>query len=116
MRRRDVLLTPVAAVAAATRPARAATGIKTLRARFELPAYDRLFQQQRVLPDTREGLAVLREAGRLMTAYMPYLLHMNRISVDLCRAWVVGYRSHPFSSRNWLWVDLDPALRFARES
>ena len=85
-------------------------------ARFELPAYDRLFQQQRVLPDGPERLAVLREAGRLMTAYMPYLLHMNRINVDLCQPWVVGYRRHPFTSRNWLWIDVDPALRFARES
>ena len=85
-------------------------------ARFELPAYDRLFQQQRVLPDGPERLAVLREAGRLMTAYMPYLLHMSRVNVDLCQPWVVGYRRHPFTSRNWLWIDVDPALRFARES
>ena len=85
-------------------------------ARFELPAYDRLFQQQRVLPDGPDRLAILREAGRLMTAYMPYLLHMNRITVDLCQPWVVGYRRHPFTARNWLWIDVDPALRFARES
>ena len=69
-----------------------------------------------MLPDGPERLAILREAGRLMTAYMPYLLHMNRITVDLCQPWIVGYRRHPFTARNWLWIDVDPALRFARES
>ena len=37
-------------------------------------------------------------------------------TVDLCQPWVVGDRRHPFTSRNWLWIDVDPALRFARES
>jgi ABC-type transport system substrate-binding protein len=76
-------------------------------ARFDLPAYNRLFEQQRVLPDGPERLALLRDASRLMTAYMPYLLHMHRVYVDLAQPWVSGYRRHPFTSRNWLWIDVD---------
>jgi hypothetical protein len=37
-------------------------------------------------------------------------------TVDLCQPWVAGDRRHPFTSRNWLWIDVDPALRLARES
>jgi ABC-type transport system substrate-binding protein len=80
-------------------------------ARFNLPAYNRLFEQQRVLPDSGERLALLHEATRLMVAYMPYLLHMHRVDVDLAQPWVLGYRRHPFTSRSWLWVDIDAERR-----
>jgi ABC-type transport system substrate-binding protein len=83
-------------------------------ARFNLPAYNRLFEQQRVMADGPERLAVLREATRLMVAYMPYLLHMHRIYVDLAQPWVVGFRRHPFTSRRWSWIDIDTELRAAR--
>jgi len=83
-------------------------------ARFNLPAYNRLFEQQRVMPDGPERLAVLREATRLMVAYMPYLLHMHRIYVDLAQPWVIGFRRHPFTSRRWSWIDVDTDLRAAR--
>jgi len=81
-------------------------------ARFNLPLYNSLFERQRVLPDGPERLALLRNASRVMTAYMPYLLHMHRIYVDLAQPSVVGYRRHPFSTRDWLWIDVDTsALR-----
>ena len=83
-------------------------------ARFDLPAFNRLFEQQRVMPDGPERLAVLREATRLMVAYMPYLLHMHRVYVDLAQPWVMGWRRHPFTSRKWSWIDIDVDLRAAR--
>ena len=83
-------------------------------ARFDLPAFNRLFEQQRVMPDGPERLAVLREATRLMVAYMPYLLHMHRVYVDLAQPWVLGWRRHPFTSRKWSWIDIDVDLRTER--
>jgi ABC-type transport system substrate-binding protein len=83
-------------------------------ARFDLPAFNRLFEQQRVMPDGPERLAVLREATRLMVAYMPYLLHMHRVYVDLAQPWVIGFRRHPFTPRRWSWIDIDMDLRAAR--
>jgi ABC-type transport system substrate-binding protein len=85
-------------------------------ARFDLPAFNRLFEQQRVLPDGPERLALLHEAGRLMVAYMPYMLHMHRVNVDLCQPWVTGFRRHPFTSRKWAWVDVDAAQVAAMRS
>jgi ABC-type transport system substrate-binding protein len=83
-------------------------------ARFDLPAFNRLFEQQRVLPDGAERLAVLREGARWMTAYMPYLLHLHRIYVDLAHPWVSGWRRHPFTTRQWCWMDLDAGQRERR--
>jgi ABC-type transport system substrate-binding protein len=80
-------------------------------ARFDLPAYNALFEQQRVLADGPQRLALLRDASRMMTAYMPYLLHLHRVNVDLAQPWVIGYRRHPFTSRAWCWIDVDPAQR-----
>ena len=85
-------------------------------ARFNLPAFNRLFEQQRVLPDGPERLAILHEAGRLMVAYMPYMLHMHRVYVDLCQPWVTGFRRHPFTSRKWTWIDVDAAQYAAMRS
>jgi hypothetical protein len=34
--------------------------------------------------------------------------------VDLAQPWVLGYRRHPFTSRNWLWVDVDRAAQRER--
>jgi ABC-type transport system substrate-binding protein len=83
-------------------------------ARFDLPAYNRLFAAQRVLPDAPERLGLLRDGSRTMAAYMPYLLHLHRVNVDLAQPWVLGYRRHPFTSRKWDWIDVDTAARSAR--
>jgi len=83
-------------------------------ARFDLPAYNRLFERQRAMPDGPERLAVLHEASRLLAAYMPYLMHIHRVSLDLAHPWVLGYRRHPFASSKWAWIDVDTGLKLAR--
>ncbi len=80
-------------------------------ARFNLPAFNTLYEQQRVLPDGPERLAKLHEATRLLAAYMPYMMHLHRIQSDLVQPWVVGYRRHPFTNRIWCWLDIDNAKR-----
>jgi ABC-type transport system substrate-binding protein len=76
-------------------------------ARFQLAAYDRLYEAQRALPDGPERLALMREANRLMLAYMPYLAHGHALRTDLCQPGVHGYRRHPFTRDWWRFVDLD---------
>jgi ABC-type transport system substrate-binding protein len=80
-------------------------------ARFDLPAYNALYEQQRVLPDGPERLQKLHEASRLLAAYMPYLLHLHRVVIDLVQPWVIGYRRHPFTRREWCWLDIDESRR-----
>jgi hypothetical protein len=51
--------------------------------RFDLPEFNRLYEKQRLLPDTPERAAAMAEAKKLMIAYMPYKIHVHRISTDL---------------------------------
>lgn len=79
--------------------------------RFDLPAYNRLYEQQRVMPDGPERLVLIREMMRLLVAYAPYKFHVHRIENDLMHPWVVGFRRHPFSNRFFHLLDIDPTLR-----
>ena len=73
-------------------------------ARFRLPAFDRLYERQRVLPDGPERLALLRQANKLMLAYVPYIAHSHPITTDLLHAHVQGPLRHPFGGDWWRWV------------
>jgi ABC-type transport system substrate-binding protein len=68
--------------------------------RFALPAFDRLYEAQRVLPDGPEREALMRQAKNLLVAYMPYKVHMHRALLDLVHPWLQGYWRHPFM-RDW---------------
>jgi len=74
--------------------------------RFKLPAFDALFERQSVMPDGPERLAVMREATKLMLAYMPYIAHVHPIDVDLSHASVRHLIRHPFKSSWWNFTDV----------
>ncbi|WP_246312368.1 ABC transporter substrate-binding protein [Pseudaquabacterium terrae] len=76
-------------------------------ARFDLPDYNRLHQQQRVLPDGDERRALIDEQKKLMVAYMPYKVHVHRIFTDMTHPWVKGYHRNIFVRDFWKYVDVD---------
>ena len=76
-------------------------------ARFDLPAYNALFERQAVLPDGPERAALVNEAKMLMVAYMPYKVHVHRIFTDLAQPWVLGYHRNVFAREFWRYVDVD---------
>ncbi|MGH6612084.1 MAG: ABC transporter substrate-binding protein [Burkholderiaceae bacterium] len=76
-------------------------------AQFALKAYDELYVRQRTLPDGPERLAAMREASRLLVAYMPYKFHLHRVQLDLAQPWLIGYRRFPFTTRQWAYLDID---------
>ncbi len=78
-------------------------------ARFDLPAYNALYERQRRLPDGPERLALMTEAQKLLVAYMPMKVHVHRIFTDLAHPWVVGYHRNPFVREFFKYVDVDPA-------
>jgi ABC-type transport system substrate-binding protein len=80
-------------------------------ARFDLPAFNRLYEAQRALPDGPERLARMDEAKRLMVAYMPYKIHAHRIFTDLSHPWILGYHRNIFVRDFWRYVDVDPVER-----
>ena len=75
-------------------------------ARFRLPAYDALYERQSVMPDGPERLAVMREATKLMLAYMPYIAHVHPIDTDLSHAHVKHLIRHPFKAAWWHFTDI----------
>ncbi len=78
-------------------------------ARFDLPAYNALFEKQRQMPDSPERQAVMTEAARLVVAYMPYKVHVHRYNTDLTQPWVTGYHRNLYVSAFWKYVDIDLA-------
>jgi ABC-type transport system substrate-binding protein len=75
--------------------------------RFDLPAFNALYDQQAVLPDGPEREAVMREAKLLAVAYMPYKVTGHRIATDLMHAPLRGYKRHPFMRDWWRYVDVE---------
>ena len=78
-------------------------------ARFNLPAFNALYEKQRGLPNGPERAALMREAARLMVAYMPYKIHVHRIWTDLAQPWMVGYSRNVFVREFFKYVDVDLA-------
>jgi ABC-type transport system substrate-binding protein len=77
-------------------------------ARFKLAAFDRLYERQRVLPDGAQRWALMREATKLMLAYVPYIAHLHQINNDLLHAQVRGPMRQPFSADWFRWIDVVP--------
>ena len=75
--------------------------------RFALPAFDRLYEQQKRLPDGPERLALMRRAKDLLVAYMPYKVHRHDIVATLLQPWLRHYWVHPFMRDFWQYVDVE---------
>ena len=78
-------------------------------ARFDLPAFNKLYEKQRELPDGAERQAVMTQAQKLMVAYMPYKVHVHRIWTDLYQPWVRGYSRNIYAREFWKYIDIDTA-------
>ncbi len=79
--------------------------------RFDLPEFNRLYDEQRVMGDSPERLAKMREMKRILATYMPYKFHGHRILNAFVHPWLVGYRRHPYMRETFKWVDIDTDLR-----
>ncbi|HEU6454817.1 MAG TPA: ABC transporter substrate-binding protein [Roseateles sp.] len=77
------------------------------RARFDLPAFETLYDKQKAMPDSPERQAVMQEAQRLLVAYAPYKFHVHRIWSDMAQPWVKGYSRNLFVRDIGKYVDID---------
>ena len=76
-------------------------------ARFDLPAFNALYERIAVMPDGPEREALMREAKQLAVVYMPYKVSAHRIATDLMQPQLVGYKRHPFLRDWWRYVDIE---------
>jgi ABC-type transport system substrate-binding protein len=80
-------------------------------ARFDLKAFNELYERQRMLPDGPERQALLDQAKKIMIAYMPYKVHVHRITTDLWHPWVLGFDRNIFVRDFWKYLDIDAATQ-----
>ena len=76
-------------------------------ARFDLPAFNQLYERALKVPDGPEREVLVDEAKRLLVAYMPYKVHGHPIRTDLWHPRVLGYHRIPFAGQFWQYVDID---------
>jgi ABC-type transport system substrate-binding protein len=81
------------------------------QARFKLPAFDKLFEEARRLPDSPERTRLFDRMTELVLAYAPWRLSYHLIEDQLLHPWVKGYEPHPIRSQVWQYADVDPAPR-----
>ena len=77
------------------------------KSRFDLPAFNALYEQQKTLPDGPERTAVMTAAQKLLVAYMPFKAEMHRVYTDLTQPWVIGFSRNIFLRDYWKYVDID---------
>lgn len=75
--------------------------------RFNLPEFNRLFDQSQQLPDGPERNALYLGMNKLVLAYAPWKLGAHRIYTDLMQPWVAGYHRHPVMRGWWQYVEVD---------
>jgi ABC-type transport system substrate-binding protein len=80
-------------------------------ARFKLPAFDAIYERITALPDGPERVALFLEASKLVTAYMPYRIHVHRVYNDLSHPWITGFRQTFFRNEIWQYVEVDAEMR-----
>ena len=82
--------------------------------RFNVPEFDRLYEQAKRLPDGPERAAIYREMNRIFLVYAPWRLGVHRIYTDLSHPWTVGFKRHPVMRGWWKYLDIDqPVLASA---
>jgi ABC-type oligopeptide transport system substrate-binding subunit len=75
-------------------------------ARFRLPAFDTLYERQRVLQDGPERLQLMHDASRVVLAQVPYIPHHHACATDLAHQHVSAYLRHPFNRDGWRFADV----------
>jgi ABC-type transport system substrate-binding protein len=75
--------------------------------RFDLPAWNALYKQARVLPDSPQRDRLYREMDRLFFVYAPLRPIAHRTITGLAQPWVIGYRRNGLARMFWQYLDID---------
>lgn len=80
-------------------------------ANFDLPAFNRLYEQARKMPDSPERTRLYQQMTELFLAYAPWRLGMHRIWTNLNHPWLLNYKKHPIVLEVWKYLDVDVAMQ-----
>jgi len=84
------------------------------QAQFDLPEFNKLFEQARTLPDSPERTRLFDKMTELVLAYAPWRMTYHLLEDSLRHRWVGTYVPHPIRSQWWQFIDVDVAQRDAR--
>lgn len=79
-------------------------------ARFDLPEFNALYDQARMLPDSVERTRLFDRMTKLALAYAPWRMAYHLIEDSVRHPWIGTYVPHPIRDW-WQYIDVDPALR-----
>ena len=78
-------------------------------AKFDLPAYNKLYEQARTMPDSPERTRIYQQMTKLVVSYVPWRVNTHRIRTSMWYPQLVGFTRSPLLSFNfWKYVDIDP--------
>ena len=78
---------------------------------FELPEYDRLYDEARLLVDSPERDRIYRRMDKLTFAYMPMVMNLYPVRIALTPPWLRGYHPHAVHLQPWKYLDIDAEAR-----
>jgi ABC-type transport system substrate-binding protein len=79
--------------------------------RFNLPEYNKLYDQARALPDSPQRTALFSKMTELMLAYAPWRMTVHILEDHVHHRWIRNYVPHPIRSQVWMYTDVDPKAR-----
>ena len=74
---------------------------------YRSPEFDRLYEQSRLLPDGPARNRLYHDMTRLMEVHTAWILADSRYRNVLLQPHVVGYKKHPVTHAEWLYIDVD---------
>jgi ABC-type transport system substrate-binding protein len=76
-------------------------------ARFNLPEFNRLYDEARALPDSPKRTALFNRMTELVVAYAPWRLTVHVIEDSLTQSRVRNFVPHPIRSQVWMFLDVE---------
>ncbi len=76
-------------------------------ARFNLPDFNKLYEEARAMPDSPKRTALFSGMTELVVAYAPWRMGVHDIEDHLTHAAVRHYVPHPIRSQSWMFLELD---------
>jgi ABC-type transport system substrate-binding protein len=88
------------------------SGISNL-ARFNLPEFNKLYEQAQQLPESPERARLFRRMSELVNAYAPWMYNAYRYENILVQPWVRGFKHTVYEQHPWRYYDIDLERRKA---
>jgi len=81
---------------------------------YESPAFDKLYERSRALPDSPERNKLYVEMSRLLEADTVFVLQASPARMTVVQPWLLGHKAHPIMNTIVPFLDIDLARKPSR--